>query len=82
MSDNISAHQENFMDDMKSYLIGIPIYEHPDGKGVVEYARDRLVCTNEDAGTETRILIGPAGLRTLARKLSILADLLEVEYKQ
>lgn len=62
--------------------MSIELFNHPDGEGQICFSDGCLVASHDVEETETRVLIGPAGLRTLARKLSILADLLEVEYKQ
>lgn len=52
------------------------LYLHPDGLGSVEYDGE-LVVSNEWDGTESRVLIGPAGLRGLARRLAALANALD-----
>ena len=61
--------------------MSVDLFRHPDGEGRIEFSADCLLVSNDTTRTETHVIIGPAGLRTLARKLSILADLLEVEYK-
>ena len=62
--------------------MSIELFNHPDGEGRICFSDGCLVASHDVEDTETRVLIGPAGLRALARKLSILEDLLEVEYKQ
>ena len=55
----------------------ICLFDHPDGQGTIEFCAGRLIVTHEDSDTETTVLIGPAGLRILARKLAALADVLD-----
>lgn len=52
------------------------LFQHPDGLGSVEFDGE-LVVSNEWDGTESRVLIGPAGLRDLARKLIEVAGVVE-----
>lgn len=53
---------------------GTNLFEHPDGEGAIEYGGGILIVANDIDATETRVLIGPAGLRDLAARLLALAD--------
>ncbi len=53
------------------------LYEHPDGEGAIEYGGGILIAANDMDATATRVLIGPAGLRDLAARLCVLADLID-----
>ncbi|APR03796.1 hypothetical protein [Thauera chlorobenzoica] len=53
------------------------LFEHPDGMGAIEYGGGILIVTNDLDATATRVLIGPAGLRDLAARLRVLADLID-----
>lgn len=56
---------------------GILVFEHPDGQGTIEFFAGRLIVSNEDSDTSTTVLVGPGGLRDLARRLAALADVLD-----
>ncbi len=56
---------------------GVCLFDHPDGKGTIEFHAGRLIVSNEDSDTETTVLIGPGGLRDLAFRLNALADVLD-----
>lgn len=53
------------------------IFDHPDGKGTIEFHAGNLIVSNEDNDTSTTVLIGPDGMRDLARRLAALADVLD-----
>lgn len=53
------------------------LFAHPDGEGAVEYAGGILIVSNDCDATVTRVLIGPAGLRSLATRLRAVADLID-----
>lgn len=58
-------------------MTAVLLYQHPDGLGEIEFDGRRLIASTEAAETTTSIAIGPDGLRTLARKLSALADVID-----
>lgn len=53
------------------------LYQHPDGDGNIEHAPGVLIAANDLDATVTRIAIDTAGLRSLADRLTALADELQ-----
>lgn len=58
-------------------MTAVVLYSHPDGEGTIEFDGRQLVASTDTAATTTEILIGPGGLRDLARRLAALADVLD-----
>ncbi len=56
---------------------GLCLFDHPDGRGCIEFHAGKLIVSNEDSDTSTTVLIGPGGMRDLARRLDALADVLD-----
>lgn len=55
----------------------ILLYSHPDGEGCIEFDGRKIIASTDTAATTTEILIGPGGMRDLARRLASLADVLD-----
>lgn len=55
----------------------IILFQHPDGEGTIEFDGRQVIASTDAIATTTEILIGPDGLRDLARRLAALADVLD-----